>query len=145
MPVMDRVLSQLIILPFFLIVCGETNFESSAALAEHRSKTHMYKCQDCDKEYKLTDSLRNHIRLKHNENVTMTCCTFCDKVFYDIGHKAGHVSTFHADCSDSASSGNTNLNDTRTKSENINQQNHWLSLGNKVGITCIGKKHAFQK
>merc|ERR1712088_778529 len=72
------------------IVCGETNFESSAALAEHRSETHMYKCPDCDKEYKLTDSLRKHVRLLHNEN--------------DTSLKSGHVSTMHADCS-----GTTNI------------------------------------
>ena len=134
--------------PLFIIVCGETNFESSAALAEHRSKTHMYKCQDCDKEYKLTDSLRNHIRLKHNKNVIMTCCNFCDMVFYDIGLKAGHVSTLHADCNVPflylpVSSGSTNLNDTSTTSENMNEKNLWL--GYKIGITCIGKKHAFKK
>ena len=91
------------------IVCGETNFESAQALVEHRSETHMYKCPDCDKEYKLTDSLRKHVRLLHNENVTMTCCKFCDKVFYDTSLKSGHVSTMHADCSGTP---NIDLNST---------------------------------
>ena len=81
------------------IVCGENNFESAQDLIEHRSETHMYNCLDCDKEYKLTDSLRNHIRMHHNSNVNMTCCKFCDKVFYDTRLKSGHVSTMHADCS----------------------------------------------
>ena len=93
------------------IVCGETNFESAAALVEHRSETHMYKCPDCDKEYKLTDSLRKHVRITHNENVTMTCCKFCDKVFYDTSLKSGHVSTLHADCSNNASKDTTEQND----------------------------------
>ena len=83
--------------PLFIIVCGETNFESSAALAEHRSETHMYKCPDCDKEYKLTDSLRKHVKVTHNENVTMTCCKYCDKVFLDPSQKNGHLINYHPD------------------------------------------------
>ena len=57
----------------------------------------MYKCPDCDKVYKLTKSLRKHNRQAHIENVRMTCCKFCDKVFHDSSLKAGHISSFHAD------------------------------------------------
>ena len=78
------------------IVCGETEFESSAALADHRSENHFYKCLDCDKEYKLTDSLRKHVKVTHNENVTMTCCKFCDKVFMDTSQKSGHMASMHS-------------------------------------------------
>ena len=99
----------------------------------------MYKCQDCDMEYKLTDSLRKHIRHKHDKNVTMTCCNFCDKVFYNMSLKAGHVSKFHADCS--GSSRNTNLNENRITFENIDKH----AIGLKVGITCIGKKYVLSK
>ena len=77
------------------IVCGEANFESSSALAEHRSENHLYKCLDCDKEYKLTDSLRKHVKITHNENVTMTCCKYCDKVIMDTSQKADHMAKMH--------------------------------------------------
>merc|ERR1719433_1495784 len=79
------------------IVCGETNFECWDALAEHRSQTHKYKCPDCDKVYKLSKDIRKHNRQAHIENVKMTCCKFCDKVFHDSSLKTGHISTFHAD------------------------------------------------
>ena len=51
---------------------------------------------DCDKEYKLTDSLRKHVKVTHNENVTMTCCKFCDKVFMDTSQKPGHMASMHS-------------------------------------------------
>ncbi len=78
------------------IVCG-LKFETSQALAEHRSENHFYKCGDCDKEYKLTDSLRKHVKVTHNENVTMTCCKYCDKVFLDPSQKNGHLINYHPD------------------------------------------------
>lgn len=76
------------------VVCGMT-FENGQALAEHRAENHFYKCLECDKEYKLTDSLRKHVKVTHNENVTMTCCKFCDKVFMDTSQKSGHMATMH--------------------------------------------------
>lgn len=79
------------------IVCGQVGFESGNALAEHRSENHFYKCLDCDKEYKLTDSLRKHVKVTHNENVTMTCCKFCDKVLMDTSQKSNHLATMHKD------------------------------------------------
>ena len=66
-------------------------------MAEHRSQTHKYKCPDCDKVYKLSKDIRKHNRQAHIENVKMTCCKFCDKVFHDSSLKTGHISTFHAD------------------------------------------------
>ena len=78
------------------IVCG-LKFETSQALAEHRSENHFYKCGDCDKEYKLTDSLRKHVKVTHNENVTMTCCKYCDKVILNPSQKNEHLINFHPD------------------------------------------------
>ena len=81
------------------VVCGESDFESGIALTEHRSEKHFYKCLDCDKEYKLTDSLRKHVKVTHNENVTMTCCKYCDKVLMDPSQKSSHLAAMHADVS----------------------------------------------
>ena len=91
------------------IVCGEINFESPNDLIHHRSDNHMYKCLDCPKEYKLTDSLRKHIRLTHNENIVMTCCKFCNKVFYDVSLKSSHVSSMHGDCNTGSNNSNIDL------------------------------------
>jgi len=100
------------------IVCGETEFESSAALADHRSENHFYKCMDCDKEYKLTDSLRKHVKVTHNENVTMTCCKFCDKVFMDTSQKPGHMASMHSDVAKTAP-GHSNNDSTLNASSGL--------------------------
>jgi len=100
------------------IVCGETEFDSSAALADHRSENHFYKCLDCDKEYKLTDSLRKHVKVTHNENVTMTCCKFCDKVFMDTSQKSGHMASMHSDIAKTGP-GNSNNDSTLNVSSGL--------------------------
>ena len=82
-------------------------------MAEHRSQTHKYKCPDCDKVYKLSKDIRKHNRQAHIENVKMTCCKFCDKVFHDSSLKTGHISTFHADLE-----GSTN-NEMKIKEEMV--------------------------
>ena len=53
----------------------------------------------------MTDSLRKHVKVTHNENVTMTCCKFCDKVFMDTSQKAGHMASMHSDIAKTGSTG----------------------------------------
>ena len=89
-------------------------------MAEHRLQTHKYKCPDCDKIYKLSKDIRKHNRQAHIENVKMTCCKFCDKVFHDSSLKTGHISTFHADLE-----GSTN-NEIQVKEE--------MGITNKIQI-----------
>merc|ERR1719357_664791 len=73
------------------IVCRETGFESIKSLVDHRSENHPYKCPDCNVDYKLTDSLRKHMKSRHNEDIEMTVCRFCDNVFLDVSQKPGHI------------------------------------------------------
>ena len=98
-------------------------------MAEHRSQTHKYKCPDCDKVYKLSKDIRKHNRQAHIENVKMTCCKFCDKVFHDSSLKTGHISTFHADLESSTNNeiqikeemGITNEIQIKEKTESSNE------------------------
>ena len=98
-------------------------------MAEHRSQTHKYKCPDCDKVYKLSKDVRKHNRQAHIENVKMTCCKFCDKVFHDSSLKIGHISTFHADLESSTNNeiqikeemGITNEIQIKEKTESSNE------------------------
>lgn len=95
------------------IVCGQNDFESGQALAEHRSENHFYNCLDCDKEYKLTDSLRKHVKITHDSNVIMTCCKYCDKVLMDTSLKANHMASMHSDLTSNGSSqASSSMNDS---------------------------------
>ena len=96
-------------------------------MAEHRSQTHKYKCPDCDKVYKLSKDIRKHNRQAHIENVKMTCCKFCDKVFHDSSLKTGHISTFHADLE-----GSTN-NEIKIKEEMVPIE-EGLGITNEIQI-----------
>ena len=84
------------------IICNET-FENLGKLVSHRSDNHHYTCKFCEAEnvkktYKLTDSLRQHIRGAHRSpNIIMTCCKFCDEVFYEdvVKAKKDHMDEYH--------------------------------------------------
>ncbi len=54
----------------------------------------VYNCDDCDKEYKTKDSLRNHIKLKHSK-VQPLQCVKCDKYFLNKYSLNKHVYQVH--------------------------------------------------
>ena len=119
------------------IVCN-LRFENGTELSEHRSEAHFYKCGDCDKEYKLTDSLRKHVKVTHNENVTMTCCKYCDKVFLDPTLKNGHLANFHPDIHSNSSENSNNSiievsnnSNSATKIEILSPLNNGLAKNNE--------------
>ena len=50
--------------------------------------------------YKITWSIQRHVKENHDIQNKITCCKFCDKVFYDVSLESDHISNMHADCSD---------------------------------------------
>ena len=118
------------------ILCGETNFESASALVLHRFDTHKYKCPDpdCDKEYKITWSIQRHVNKNHNIQDKITCCRFCNKVFYDVNLKLDHISNMHADCSD-----NTPEKASKLKEQRNLLEEEMISVYNPSALGTIHK------
>ncbi len=54
----------------------------------------VYKCEDCDKEYKTKDGLRIHINLKHSRVQSLQCVK-CDKHFLHKYSLTQHLYNVH--------------------------------------------------
>ncbi len=54
----------------------------------------VYKCDDCDKEYKYKDGLRQHIDFKHSRIESLQCVK-CDKHFVNKLSLNTHVRQAH--------------------------------------------------
>ena len=55
----------------------------------------VYKCEDCNKEYKKKDSLRVHIKIKHSRSVQSVQCVKCDKLFLNKYSLQKHLYKVH--------------------------------------------------
>ncbi len=55
----------------------------------------VYKCDDCEKEYKTKDGLRVHIEIKHSTSVQSLQCVKCDKHFLNKHSLKNHLRRVH--------------------------------------------------
>ena len=53
-----------------------------------------FKCELCDKSFKLEDTLKMHLKTVH-QNIKNLKCSYCDKKFGQTGQLETHFKTAH--------------------------------------------------